>query len=75
MKAQMKYADRRLSPAVVMMGEDELITGSVTIKDLDLGRDLAMQISDNKAWKEGRPGQVTLPRGEAIKHLKSIVES
>jgi histidyl-tRNA synthetase len=75
MKAQMKYADRRLSPAVVMMGEDELKTGSVTIKDLDLGRDLAMQISDNKAWKEGRPGQVTLPRGEAIKHLKSIVES
>jgi histidyl-tRNA synthetase len=73
MKAQMKYADRRLSPAVVMMGEDELKAGNVTIKDLDLGRDLAMQISDNKAWKEGRPGQVTLPRGEAIKHLKSIV--
>ena len=74
MKAQMKYADRRLSPAVVMMGEDELKAGQVTIKDLDLGRDLAMQISDNKAWKEGRPGQVTLPRGEAIKHLKSIIE-
>ena len=75
MKAQMKYADRRLSPAVVMMGEDELKAGQVTIKDLDLGRDLAMQISDNKAWKEGRPGQVTLPRDEAIKHLKSITES
>ena len=75
MKAQMKYADRRLSPAVVMMGEDELKSGTVTIKDLDLGRDLAMQISDNKAWKEGRPGQVTLPRGEAINHLKSIIES
>ncbi|HTN40771.1 MAG TPA: histidine--tRNA ligase [Asticcacaulis sp.] len=75
MKAQMKYADRRLSPAVVMMGEDELKARTVTIKDLDLGRDLAMQISDNKAWKEGRPGQVTLPRGEAINHLKSIIES
>ena len=73
MKAQMKYADRRLSPAVVMMGEDELKSGTVTIKDLDLGRDLAMQISDNKAWKEGRPGQVTLPRREAINHLKSII--
>ena len=75
MKAQMKYADRRLSPAAVMIGEDELKSGTVTIKDLDLGRDLAMQISDNKAWREGRPGQVTLPRAEAIKHLKSIVES
>ncbi|MFT4076777.1 MAG: histidine--tRNA ligase [Asticcacaulis sp.] len=75
MKAQMKYADRRFSPAAVMIGEDELKSGTVTIKDLDLGRDLAMQISDNKAWREGRPGQVTLPRAEAINHLKSIVES
>lgn len=74
MKAQMKYADRRLSPAAVMLGEDELKSGSVTIKDLDLGRDLALQISDNKQWREGRPGQVTLPRAEAIKHLKNIVE-
>lgn len=75
MKAQMKYADRRLSPAVVMIGEDELKAGTVTIKDLDLGRDLAMQISDNNAWREGRPGQVTLPRAGAINHLKSITES
>ena len=75
MKAQMKYADRRLSPAAVMIGEDELKAGTVTIKDLDLGRDMASQISDNKAWREGRPGQVTLPRGEAINHLKSIVNS
>ncbi len=74
MKAQMKYADRRVSPAAVMLGGDELAAGTVTIKDLDLGRDLALQISDNKAWREGRPGQVTLPRAEAIKHLKSITE-
>lgn len=75
MKAQMKYADRRLSPAVAMLGGDELNSGTVTIKDLDLGRDLALQISDNKEWKEARPGQVTLPREEAINHLKSIVKS
>ena len=74
MKAQMKYADRRLSPAAVMIGEDELKNGSVTIKDLDLGRDLAMQISDNQAWREGRPGQVTLPRADAINHLKMIMK-
>ncbi|MGZ3297434.1 MAG: histidine--tRNA ligase [Asticcacaulis sp.] len=73
MKAQMKYADRRLSPAAVMLGGDEIAAGTVTIKDLDLGRELASQISDNKAWREGRPGQVTLPRAEAILHLKSII--
>ena len=75
MKAQMKYADRRLSPAVAMLGGDELNAGTVTIKDLDLGRDLALQISDNKQWKEARPGQVTLPRDLAINHLKSIVKT
>lgn len=75
MKPQMKYADRRLSPAAVMIGGDELAAGTVTIKDLDLGRALSSQISDNAAWKADRPGQVTLPRKEAIKHLKSIVEN
>lgn len=75
MKAQMKYADRRFSPAAVMLGGDELQNGTVTIKDLDLGRELAGQITDNKQWREGRPGQVTLTRSEAINHLKSIVNN
>jgi histidyl-tRNA synthetase len=75
MKAQMKYADRRLSPAAVMLGGDELAAGTVTIKDLDAGRAAASQISNNTAWRASRPGQVTLPRAEAINHLKSIVEN
>jgi histidyl-tRNA synthetase len=75
MKAQMKYADRRFSPAVVMLGGDEIANGTLTIKDLDQGRALSTQITDNKQWREGRPGQVTLPRSEAINHLKSIIYS
>ena len=59
MKAQMKYADRRFSPAAVILGGDELAAGQVTIKDLDLGRALASKVSDNAAWREepARPGQ------------------
>jgi histidyl-tRNA synthetase len=75
MKAQMKYADRRDSPAAIMLGEDELKTGTVTIKDLDLGRQLSTEISDNKAWREGRPGQVNLPRNEVTNYLKKIIEN
>ena len=37
----MKYADRRGAPAAVIMGGDEIAAGKVTIKDLDLGRELA----------------------------------
>ncbi|MEI9891622.1 MAG: His/Gly/Thr/Pro-type tRNA ligase C-terminal domain-containing protein [Caulobacteraceae bacterium] len=55
MKAQMKYADRRLSPAAVIIGGDELAAGTVTIKDLDLGRELSSQVTDNAAWRAERP--------------------
>jgi histidyl-tRNA synthetase len=74
MKAQMKYADRRFAPAVVMLGEDEIKAGTVTIKDLDLGRQLAAKVSDNTAWRQDRPGQLTVPRGDMVQTLKAIAE-
>ena len=75
MRPQMKYADRRLSPAAVIVGEDELAAGTVTVKDLDLGRALASQVADNAAWREQRPGQQTVPRGELTAVLRRIVDA
>src|SRR5690606_12478327 len=66
MRAQMKYADRRQSPAAVILGGDELAAGTVTVKDLDLGRALSAGVADNETWKTQRPGQVTAPRGELV---------
>lgn len=74
MKAQMKYADRRMSPAVVILGGDEIAAGTVTVKDLDLGRQMAQGVSDNKQWREGRPGQITVPRAELVSVIRRIVE-
>jgi histidyl-tRNA synthetase len=74
MKAQMKYADRRLSPAAIIVGDDEFATGTVTIKDLDLGRELARGVTDNSAWRAERPGQATVPRGEMIARVRAILE-
>ena len=74
MRAQMKYADRRLSPAAVILGEDEIAAGVVTIKDLDLGRELAKGVSDNEAWRAERPGQVTVPRAEMAATVRRILE-
>ncbi|HLY78828.1 MAG TPA: HisS family protein, partial [Caulobacteraceae bacterium] len=74
MRAQMKYADRRLSPAAVILGEDEIAAGQVTVKDLDLGRQLAAGVADNKAWREERPGQVTAARGDLVATVRAIVE-
>ena len=73
MRAQMKYADRRLSPAAVILGGDELAAGQVTIKDLDLGRALAAGVSDNEQWRADRPGQVTIPRGDLVAQVRGIL--
>ena len=75
MKAQMKYADRRLSPAAVIIGGDELAAGTVTIKDLDLGRELSTQVSDNAAWRAERPGQQTIPRDQMVEAIRRIIGS
>ena len=73
MKAQMKYADRRLAPAAVILGGDEIAAGTVTIKDLDLGRELAAGITDNSQWREQRPGQINCPRSELVATVAKIV--
>ncbi len=75
MKAQMKYADRRLSPAAIIVGDDELAAGTVTVKDLDLGRALASKVADNAAWRTERPGQQTIPRAELIPALRRILDA
>ena len=75
MRPQMKYADRRLSPVAVIIGGDEFAAGTVTLKDLDLGRELASGVTDNAAWRADRPGQMTVPRGELVAAVRQIVEA
>ena len=75
MRPQMKYADRRLAPAAVILGGDEIAAGVVTIKDLDLGRELSAKVNDNAEWREQRPGQVTVPRGELVAQIRRILEA
>jgi histidyl-tRNA synthetase len=75
MRAQMKYADKRLSPAAVILGGDEIAAGQVTIKDLDLGRQLASGVTDNREWREGRPGQATVARADLVAAVRRIVDA
>jgi histidyl-tRNA synthetase len=75
MKAQMKYADRRMSPAAIMLGGDEIAAGQVTIKDLDLGRALSKGVADNAEWREQRPGQQTVARGDLVATVRKIIEA
>jgi len=74
MKAQMKYADKRGSPCVVIQGSDERAKGEVQIKDLVAGAELSATITDAKEWREGRPAQVSVPEGEMVATVRKILD-
>ena len=75
MRAQMKYADRRKAPAVVIVGDKERETGIVTVKDLVAGSKAAEAIEDNEQWREERPGQFEATRDDFASRIAKIVES
>ena len=63
MKAQMKYADKRGAPCVVIQGGDELARGEVTIKDLIEGERLSGR--DRR-----QPGMARRPSGAVLRQGK-----
>ncbi len=73
LKAQMKYADKRGAPCVVIQGEDERQRGEAQIKDLIEGRKLSEEITDNAKWREGRPAQISVKMDDLIASVQSIV--
>ncbi|MBX3584713.1 MAG: histidine--tRNA ligase [Rhizobiaceae bacterium] len=75
MKAQIKYADRRGSPAVVIQGGNERAEGVVQIKDLIEGARQAAAISGHAEYKEARPGQVTVPEADLVAEVKKILDA
>ncbi|MEZ5938016.1 MAG: histidine--tRNA ligase [Hyphomonadaceae bacterium] len=75
MRAQMKYADRRGAPAVVIVGENERQAGIVTVKDLKAGAEAAKSLTDNEAWRTERPGQFECPRAELVARIKALAEA
>lgn len=74
MKAQLKYADRRNAPCVVIQGSQEAAEGRVQIKDLAAGKAEAAAIGDNQAWREERPGQFEAPREELVAAVRQLLE-
>jgi histidyl-tRNA synthetase len=73
MKAQMRYADRRGSPCVVIQGSDERAKGEVQIKDLIEGTRAAASIASNEEWKAARPAQVSVPEERLVETVREIL--
>ncbi|WP_375680974.1 MULTISPECIES: histidine--tRNA ligase [unclassified Bartonella] len=72
-KAQMKYADRRQAPCVVIQGSQERESGKIQIKDLIEGARLSHEIKDNQTWRESRPAQVTVDEEKLVKTVQDIL--
>jgi histidyl-tRNA synthetase len=74
MKAQMKYADKRGSPLVVIQGGDEKTKGEVTLKDLALGSQLASGVESREEYASQRLAQVSVPEAELVSAVKKMLE-
>lgn len=75
MKAQMKYADRREAPCVIIQGSQEREAGEVQIKDLVEGKRLSAEIEDNVTWRESRPAQITAKENGLMDAVREILAS
>jgi histidyl-tRNA synthetase len=73
MKAQMKYADRRGAPCVVIQGSDEFARSEVTLKDLIEGARQAAAIASHADYKAARPAQASVARGDLVASVQRIL--
>ena len=73
MRAQMKYADRRKAPCVIIQGSDERAKNEVQIKDLIEGIKASETITDNTEWRTARPAQFSASEDELVEAVRSVL--
>jgi histidyl-tRNA synthetase len=73
MKAQMKYADKRKAPLVVIQGGDEKLRGEVQVKDLRLGSALAANIESRAEYQSQRLAQVSVPEADLVATVQEML--
>ncbi|UFX46827.1 histidine--tRNA ligase [Bradyrhizobium sp. 41S5] len=70
---QLKYADRRNSPCVIIQGSDEKARGEVQIKDLIEGAKAAAAIASNQEWRETRPAQFSCAEVDLVAKVREVL--
>ncbi len=71
---QLSAANAKQIPVAVIVGEDELKAGNVSVKDLRVGLQARAAIRDREEFrKAGKAGQVTIPRAELIKTVQGLL--
>jgi histidyl-tRNA synthetase len=73
MGPQLKYADKRGAPCVVIQGGDEKARGEVQIKDLIEGAKAAAAIASNQEWRASRPAQFAVPEAKLVDAVREVL--
>jgi histidyl-tRNA synthetase len=71
---QLKYADRRNAPCVIIQGGDEKANNEVTIKDLALGTELAkLEKGRDEYLQKQAQAQRTVPEDKLVETVREIL--
>jgi len=71
---QLKYADRRNAPCVVIQGGDEKAKGEVLIKDLVVGAEIAgMSKERDEYLKKQAEAQFSVPEAQLVDEVRKIL--
>jgi histidyl-tRNA synthetase len=71
---QMKYADKRNSPCVVIQGSDEKARGEVTIKDLIVGAELAkLEKGRDEYLQKQAEAQRAVPEANLVEAVRDVL--
>ncbi len=71
---QMKYADRRKAPCVVIQGSDEKAKGEVTIKDLIVGAELAkLEKGREEHLQKQTQAQRAVPEARLVEAVREVL--
>ena len=75
LKSQLSHADRNQIPVAVILGEDEVAHGEVSVKDLLAGKKGREDIADHAAYRQaGRVSQVTVARNAMVDTVRQMLE-
>jgi histidyl-tRNA synthetase len=70
---QMKYADRRGAPCAIIQGSDEKAAGTIQIKDLILGADIAAIKDRDEYLKKQAEAQRTVPQADLVAEVRALL--
>ena len=69
-KSQFKYADKRGCDFVILCGDDEVSKNVVTIKNLNVGKQMSENIKDRSEWKQSTDAQKTVAFDQLLNEIK-----